>query len=431
MSQEKVGKVSSWSQTLLVGIQHIFVANVWLDPIFVASAAGLSLSWSSNLVNAIFIVSGLVTIIQTTKLVRLPIIQGPSASFDALMISSGKTGMLPTASFSILISALIVLLLSITGGLTKMIKSLTPAITGTIIFLVGISLSEFTLSEFFGGNPGDKGFASPNTLLVASITAILVLFMSLFGKGAWKTFSFLIALAIGDALAIILGMVDLSPIGNKPLFGLPHLMPYGGFEFNLPVFLTFFIAYCSAVIEALGVYEASSSVTNTKLDEKRIRNGIMGEASGSILSAFIGGFPTTAFAQNIGVMKLTGVHSRKPIIVAGGLLFILGFVPKLGTLLSMTPAPVIGGMFLPAAATLVTSGLAILKKAPSNNTNNFIIGLSIVLAISVPNYADGFPMAIRPMLSNTILIGAITAVTLHSFLIVIPGLFKRGEHFNG
>ncbi|WP_279383382.1 solute carrier family 23 protein [Secundilactobacillus collinoides] len=151
MSQEKVGKVSSWSQTLLVGIQHIFVANVWLDPIFVASAAGLSLSWSSNLVNAIFIVSGLVTIIQATKLVRLPIIQGPSASFDALMISSGKTGMLPTASFSILISALIVLLLSITGGLTKMIKSLTPAITGTIIFLVGISLSEFTLSEFFWG----------------------------------------------------------------------------------------------------------------------------------------------------------------------------------------------------------------------------------------------------------------------------------------
>lgn len=429
MNQNKVGKVSNWGENLLVGIQHIFVANVWLDPIFVASAAGLSLSWSANLVNAIFIVSGLVTIIQATRLVRLPIIQGPSASFDALMISSGKTGMLPTASFSILISALIVLLLSITGGLTKMIKKLTPAITGVIIFLVGISLSGFTLSEFFGGNPGDKGFASPNTLLVASVTAILVLFLSLFGKGVWKTFSFLIALAVGDVLAIILGMVDLSSISNKPLFGLPHLMPYGGFKFNLPIFLTFFIAYCSAVIEALGVYEASS--TDTKLDEKRIRNGIMGEASGSILSAFIGGFPTTAFAQNIGVMKLTGVHSRKPIIVAGGVLFILGFVPKLGAFLSMTPAPVIGGMFLPAAATLVTSGLASLKKAPSNNTNNFIIGLSIVLAISIPNYADGFPMAVQPMLSNTILIGAITAVALHIFLIVIPGCFKKEEQFNG
>ncbi len=72
-SSESLG----WGQTFLVSIQHIFVSNVWLDPIFVASSAGLSLTLSTNLVNAIFITSGLVTLIQATKLVRLPIVQGP------------------------------------------------------------------------------------------------------------------------------------------------------------------------------------------------------------------------------------------------------------------------------------------------------------------------------------------------------------------
>ena len=99
----------------LAGLQHVFVSNVWLDPIYVATAAGLSLSLSTNLVNTIFIVSGLVTLTQVTRLVKLPIIQGPSASFDALMISAGKTGQLAAASGSILLSALIVFGLSITG----------------------------------------------------------------------------------------------------------------------------------------------------------------------------------------------------------------------------------------------------------------------------------------------------------------------------
>ena len=57
-------------KNVLLGLQHVLVSNVWLDPVFVAGAIGLPLALSSNMVNAIFIVSGLVTLIQATKLVR-------------------------------------------------------------------------------------------------------------------------------------------------------------------------------------------------------------------------------------------------------------------------------------------------------------------------------------------------------------------------
>ena len=81
-------------KNVLLGLQHVLVSNVWLDPVFVAGAIGLPLALSSNMVNAIFIVSGLVTLIQATRLVRLPIVQGPSAAFDALMIAAGTAGSL-------------------------------------------------------------------------------------------------------------------------------------------------------------------------------------------------------------------------------------------------------------------------------------------------------------------------------------------------
>ncbi len=141
----------------LLGLQHVLVSNVWLDPVFVAGAIGLPLALSSNMVNAIFIVSGLVTLIQATKLVRLPIVQGPSAAFDALMIAAGTAGSLAAAGTSIFISSLIFLVLCLTRVIEKLRFLFAPIVSGVIIFLVGVSLSGFTLSEFLGGAPGEQG----------------------------------------------------------------------------------------------------------------------------------------------------------------------------------------------------------------------------------------------------------------------------------
>lgn len=134
----------------LLGLQHVLVSNVWLDPVFVAGAIGLPLALSSNMVNAIFIVSGLVTLIQATKLVRLPIVQGPSAAFDALMIAAGTAGSLAAAGTSIFISSPIFLVLCLTRVIEKLRFLFAPIVSGVIIFLVGVSLSGFTLSEFLG-----------------------------------------------------------------------------------------------------------------------------------------------------------------------------------------------------------------------------------------------------------------------------------------
>lgn len=200
----------------LLGLQHVLVSNVWLDPVFVAGAIGLPLALSSNMVNAIFIVSGLVTLIQATKLVRLPIVQGPSAAFDALMIAAGTAGSLAAAGTSIFISSLIFLVLCLTRVIEKLRFLFAPIVSGVIIFLVGVSLSGFTLSEFLGGAPGDRGFADPKTLAVSIITCVLVVVLSQFGKGMVKALSYLIALIVGTALSLAFGMADFSAVASKP-----------------------------------------------------------------------------------------------------------------------------------------------------------------------------------------------------------------------
>lgn len=412
-------------KTILYGIQHVFVSNVWLDPIFVAAMIGLPITLASNIVNAIFIAAGLVTLIQTTKLVRLPIVQGPSAAFDAIMISAGKANALAAASGSIFISAIIVFILSITGVITRLKSLFTPVISGTVIFVVGISLASFTLTEFLGGSPGTKGFASLSTLSLSIPTAMIVVCLSLFGKGIWKSFAFLIALIIGDIIAFMIGQTNFSAVYEKDWFGLPHFLPYGAFSFDWGTFITFFIAYIVAIIEAMGVYQASADMLNVELDDKRIRNGFAGEAGGSALSSLIGGFPTTAYAQNVGVLRLTGVGSRYPVMIAGIIFLMFGFLPKTGALLALTPDAVIGGIFLPAAATLIHTGLSILGKMEKNEINFMIVGLSILLAIALPPNFQGAKGVAGTFLSNQILVGAFTAMLLQCLFIIIPNAQKR------
>lgn len=415
-------------KNFLYGLQHVFVSNVWLDPIFVAAMIGLPLAMAANMVNAIFIAAGLVTLVQATKLVRLPIIQGPSAAFDSIMISAGKVNGLAAASGGIFLSAIIVFILSITGVISRLKGLFTPVISGTVIFLVGISLSGFTLYEFLGGSPGDEAFMSSSTLILSVPTAIIVLILSLFGKGIWKSFSFLIALIVGDIIAFIIGKTNFSMMADKAWFGIPHFLPYGGFTFEWSTFITFFVAYIVAVIEAMGVYQASASMLNTELDSKRIRNGFAGESAGSMISSLIGGFPTTAYAQNVGLLRLTGVGSRFPVMVAGILFLILGLVPKAGALLALTPDAVVGGIFLPAAATLIYTGISILANVEKTDKNFMIIGISIMLAISLPNYATGAKGILATFFSNSILIGAFMSIILQLVFVNIPNLFRKKEH---
>jgi len=418
-------RLPAW-KTFFYALQHICVSNVWLDPIFVAAMIGLPLSQSANIVNAIFITAGIVTLTQATKLVKLPIIQGPSAAFDSIMIASGKANGLAAASGGIFLSSIIVFLLSVTGIIGRLRIIFTPVISGTVIFLVGISLSGFTLYEFLGGSPGDKSFASPSTLLLSIPTTIIVILLSLFGKGIWKSYSFLIALVIGDILAVILGKTNFSLINSKPWIGLPQLLPYGNLTFDWNTFLTFFVAYVVAIIEAMGVYQAAGAMLKTEIDSKRIRNGFAGESAGSFFSSLIGGFPTTAYAQNVGLLKLTGVGSRYPVMMAGAIFLLFGFFPKIGALLALTPDAVVGGIFLPAAATLVSTGISILARAEDSEKNYLIMGLSILLAISLPNYATNLKGILGTFLSNSILIGAFSSVLLQLLLINIPNKLKRG-----
>jgi len=419
------------AQGLALGFQHVLVSNVWLDPVFVAAVAGLPVALAGNMVNAIFLAAGLVSLLQSTRLVRLPIVEGPSAAFDPLMISFGKAGRLAQATTGILLAGAIVFLLAATGLLGRMRRLFTPAVTGTVTLLVGLALAQFTLTEFLGGNPSGPTFARGDTVAIAATTLLAVLLLSAFGRGVARRYAFVWALLLGDALAALLGRLDLQPVAAAPWLGIPQLLPYGGLAFDLGATTIFLLAFIVAVLEAVAVYHAAGEIVGTAITDRRLNRGVAGAAAGSMVSALFGGFATTAYAQNVGLLRLTGNGSRHAVTYAGGIFLVLAFVPKLGATLAATPDPVVGGIFLPAAGSLIVIGVGLLARMAQTERNLLVVGLAVLLGVGLPLMGAPLFDKLSPgwglLLSQQIVVGTFVAILLELLLVQLPDRIGYGD----
>jgi uracil-xanthine permease len=420
------GSSEQWpglGSTLALGLQHVLVSNVWLDPVFVATVGGLSSVLAANLVNTMFLAAGIVTLTQSTRLVKLPIVEGPSTAFDALMIGFTRGGQLAMASTGILIAALVVFALAISGLVSLVRRVFSPAVTGTVIILIGLTLAGFTLQEYLGGDPSASSFASPSTLIISTVTMLAVVLPTAFGRGGLRAYCFVWALLVGDAFSLASGRFSLDAARGASLFGVPQLLPYGGLQFDAGVTVAVGLAFAVAVIEAIGVYYAAGEIIGTPITDERLGLGVTGEAIGSFVSALFGGFATTAYAQNVGLLNLTGVRSRFPVVAAGVIFLILGFFPKLGAALAATPDPVIGGLFLPAAGSVLLTGVATLARAPDHPRHRLVAGIALIAGTGLVPISGELQARVPPtaaVLISPLVVGTGVALLLEVLLVLLP-----------
>jgi NCS2 family nucleobase:cation symporter-2 len=341
------------------------------------------------------------------------------------MIGFAKAGQLAMASTGLLIGGLLVLIIAASGLLGLVRRLFSPAVTGSVILLVGIALAGFTLTEFFGGNPTSPDFGSPQTLTIATATLLTVLLLSSFGTGPWRAYAFIWGLLVGDALSLVFGRLSFESVAGAAWIGIPQLLPYGPLQFDAGVTVALLLAFVVAIIEAIGVYYAAGEIVGTPITNQRIRLGVSGEAVGSVVSSLFGGFATTAYAQNVGLLKLTGVGSRFAVTVAGIIFLVLAFIPKLGAVLASTPDPVVGGIFLPAAASLVMTGVAAMARTPDTPRHAAVAGLAVIMGTGLPplitSMAPKLPTVVTQLLSQPVVVGAVVALVLEIVLVQIPG----------
>lgn len=132
-----------------------------------------------------------------------------------------------------------------------------------------------------------------------------------------------------------------------------------------------------------------------------------------MLAGFLNSFPNSIFAQNNGMIQLTGVASRYVGYYIAGFLIVLGIFPAVGLVFSLIPEPVLGGATLLMFGTVAASGIRIIASQRINRKAMLIMGLSFSFGLSVelmPQILSQMPDIIKGIFSSGITTGGVTAI---------------------
>jgi xanthine/uracil permease len=177
--------------------------------------------------------------------------------------------------------------------------------------------------------------------------------------------------------------------------------------------------YLVSMLEAIGDMTATAQLSGLETvgpeHGKRISGGVLADGITSTVSALFGGFPSATYAQNNGVIQLTGVASRRVGYYMAAMLALLGLLPAVGRWISVVPPPVIGALAMLLFGLVAVSGLRLILSEGLGQREGMIVALSLGIGIGLPTQPAllaSLPGWLHALLESGISSGGITALVL-------------------
>lgn len=415
-------------ETLFAALQHllaIFVAIV-TPPLIIAGALELDLETTGFLVSMALFASGVATFVQCKRIggigAGLLCIQGTSFSFIGPIITAGLTGGLPVI-FGVCMAAASVEML-VSRVLKYMSRIITPLVSGIVVTLIGLSLIKVGVTACGGGAAAqaDGTFGSFQNVGLAALVLVLIISFNRSSNRYLRMSSIVIGLMVGYVVAWFMGMVDFSSVESYGGFNIPVPFKYG-LSFDWSAFIALGLIYLITAIEAYGDITANSIISGEPVEGevfvKRASGGILADGFNSMLAGVFNSFPNSVFAQNNGMIQLTGVASRYVGYYIAGILVILGLFPAVGLVFSLIPEPVLGGATLLMFGTVASAGVRIIASQPIDRKATLVIALSFALGFSVelvPEILCQLPQTAQNIFSSGITTGGLTAIISNALI---------------
>ncbi|OEJ54354.1 nucleobase:cation symporter-2 family protein [Streptomyces agglomeratus] len=420
----------------LYGFQHVlaFYAAAVIVPILLGNAMGLSRPELVYLINADLLTCGIASIIQALGVwkigARLPLVQGVTFTAVSPMIAIGLGAGGGTAGLLVVYGAVI------TAGIatflfapffSRLVKYFPPVVIGTILTIIGLTLIPVGLQDAAGGARliGDLAYGDPENLAYALGTLLFILALVRVGKPFLSSLAVLLGLVGGTAVAWFLGDVHFGAVAQADWLGVSTPFHYGMPRFELLPIVAMTVVMLITMVETTGDVYAIGEITRKKVDGDTVARALRADGVATVLGGVLNSFPYVAFAENIGLVRMSKVMSRYVVVAAGVFMIVLGLLPKAGSLVAAIPPPVLGGAAISMFGMVAAVGIQILGKVDLREERNaLILAVSLgaaMLPTTVPTFFDRLPDDVQAVLDSGITLGGLTAITLNLFFNVLTG----------
>lgn len=384
-----VDEIPPLKRLLPLGIQHVLAmyAGAVAVPLIVGGAmvgAGqLQQSDVVHLIMADLFVAGIATIIQAVGFwrfgVRLPLMQGVTFAAVGPMITIGTNHGITTIYGSVIACGVFMMLLAPVFG--RLIRFFPPLVTGTIILIIGVSLMRVAAGWFGGGTGAGPDFGSPAAIGMGFFTLATIIVIERFAPEAMRRVSILLGLLIGTVVAIPFGLTNWEHMGDYDWVGFVAPFQFGTPTFEISSIIALLIVGIVIMTETTGDIVAVGEIVEEKITPGKLADGLRADGLGTVIGGIFNTFPYTAFAQNVGLVAITGVRTRHVATVAGLILILLGLLPKMAAVVEGIPLPVLGGAGVALFGMVAASGVRTLTKVTFTNTNILVVAISVGVAM--------------------------------------------------
>lgn len=429
-------------KNIIFALQHVLVmvAGAVTVPVIIGNSAGLDDSIVTFLISCALFAAGVATLFQTMGVknylgAKIPVIEGTSfaavvtmsgiaASAAKVQGSTGTEGLQIIAG-GVIASGLFCFLMANVWG--KLLKFFPKVVTGTVVTVIGLSLFPVAIKWIATDTVTNKILpeAPVENIILALVTLVLILLFNKFLKGILGNLSILLGLAAGTIVAIMMGMSNFSTVtsAETPFFRVVTPFFFGLPKFEIGAIFSFILVMLVIMTEATGNMIAVHNMAGREVSEETLKKGLRSSGLFTMISGCFNSYPVTAFAQNVGMLSLTGVYSRYVSITASIMLIVLAFFPKFGALFAAIPKPVLGGAGFAMFGVVAVGGIRSLGKVNyDGNKNAILVAVSIGLSLiptACPQFFNLLPKALGEILHSGITIGCVSAILLNIFFNIL------------
>ncbi|XP_034999931.2 solute carrier family 23 member 1 [Hippoglossus stenolepis] len=450
-----VTDVPPWYLCIFLAIQHYLTAFGGIIAIPLILSEGLCLQHDSltqsRLINTIFFVSGLCTLLQVTFGVRLPILQGgtfalvapamamlsmpewecPAWTQNASLVNTSSPVFIEvwqtrmrTLQGSIMVASLLQILVGFSGLIGFLMRFIGPLTMAPIVSLIGLSLYDQAGAKT-GSHWGISAMTTVLIILFSQYLRLIPIPVPAYSKTKklhtskffiFQTMPILLGIAVSWLVCYILTIYDVLPsdpaqyghlartdvkgnvVNEAPWFMLPYPGQWGMPTVSLAGVLGIMAGIICSMVESVGDYHACARLSGAPPPPKHaINRGIGVEGLGCLLAGAFGtGNGTTSFSENVAALGITKVGSRTVILLSGVFMILIGMLGKIGAAFATLPTPVIGGMFLIMFGVIAAAGISNLQSTDMNSSRNiFVFGFSLFSALVIPNWIKKNPDCIN------------------------------------
>lgn len=324
---------------------------------------------------------------------QVPIFLASSFAFIAPIMYGVQTWGIPSTLGGLMAAGVVYVILATViriRGVGFIHRLLPPVVVGPVIMVIGLGLAPAAVNMALGksGDGGTQLVMHDTALWISSISLLVTIGLSIFGKGWFKLIPIFGGILSGYCASVVFGVVDFTPVQQASWLSLPNFtFP----EFNINAVLFMIPVAIAPAVEHVGDILAISNVTGKNyLKKPGLHRTMAGDGVATMAAAFFGAPPNTTYSEVTGAVMLTKAFN--PVIMTWTAItaLVLAFVGKLGAILQTIPVPVMGGIMILLFGSIAVVGLNTLIKnqVDLHKSRNLVI-VAVTLVFGIGGMAFG------------------------------------------